>query len=552
MDAVSYSHADKQKQRIEKVIAEPDSASGLVTMPKTIASGEVITIPEDRIVVHPGLQVDGTLEVYGDLFVPSGGNLTQEVRQEFVATAGQTVFVVDYPVGMVNVFLNGVKLASSDYTATNGTSVVLAVGAEIGDEVEVLAYGTFELADAVSKSGDETIAGIKTFASQPAGIVGSSITNTPAGNIASTTVQGAINELDTEKLAKSGDTMTGLLQANGGININGNAISTGQRKNYLINGNFDMWQYGTSQTTLGYASDDRWLNDNSGSTKTHSQVTCTDTERAFFNASYFSRSVVSSVAGAGNYTIKVQKIENVSCLSGKTVTLSFWAKADTNRNIAIDFSQAFGTGGTSMLVSLSPQLISLNTTWQKKTATLTLPTTVGKTLGANNTSSTYLWFWFEAGSNYDSRTTSLGHQSGTFDIAQVKLEDGSVATDGWHPYDGEFGGEIQACQRYLPSFECIEEHDILGLGQCASATAAVCNLSYMTTSRVSPTGIIATGSFYSATANTATNPATLLIHSSTSKNTGIILATTSGLVSGNATALSGSVGAKILFTGCEL
>ena len=30
-------------------------------------------------------------------------------------------------------------------------------------------------------------------------------------------------------------------------------------KNYIINGNFDVWQYGTSQTTNGYSSDDRWL-----------------------------------------------------------------------------------------------------------------------------------------------------------------------------------------------------------------------------------------------------------------------------------------------------
>jgi hypothetical protein len=36
--------------------------------------------------------------------------------------------------------------------------------------------------------------------------------------------------------------------------------------------------------------------------------------------------------------------------------------------------------------------------------------------------------------------------SGT--VSLVKLEDGSVATDGWHPYDGEFGGEVQGCLRY--------------------------------------------------------------------------------------------------------
>jgi hypothetical protein len=38
--------------------------------------------------------------------------------------------------------LNGVKLSSSDYTATNGTSVVLATGATAGDSVEILAWNT--------------------------------------------------------------------------------------------------------------------------------------------------------------------------------------------------------------------------------------------------------------------------------------------------------------------------------------------------------------------------------------------------------------------------
>lgn len=33
-------------------------------------------------------------------------------------------------------------------------------------------------------------------------------------------------------------------------------------------------------------------------------------------------------------------------------------------------------------------------------------------------------------------------------VSLIKDEDRSVATDGWHPYDGEFGGEVQACQRY--------------------------------------------------------------------------------------------------------
>lgn len=60
---------------------------------------------------------------------------------EFTATAGQTTFTVNYLIGTIEVFLNGVKLLQSDYTATNGTDVVLDDAAAAGDKVEVVEYG---------------------------------------------------------------------------------------------------------------------------------------------------------------------------------------------------------------------------------------------------------------------------------------------------------------------------------------------------------------------------------------------------------------------------
>jgi hypothetical protein len=48
----------------------------------------------------------------------------------------------------VDVYLNGVKLvAGTDFTATNGTSITLATGAAVNDVVDIVAYGTFVLAD---------------------------------------------------------------------------------------------------------------------------------------------------------------------------------------------------------------------------------------------------------------------------------------------------------------------------------------------------------------------------------------------------------------------
>jgi len=63
-------------------------------------------------------------------------------RTAFTATASQTTFSVTYTVGYVEVFLNGVLLNSADYTASNGTTVVLAVGVSAGSIVEFIAYNT--------------------------------------------------------------------------------------------------------------------------------------------------------------------------------------------------------------------------------------------------------------------------------------------------------------------------------------------------------------------------------------------------------------------------
>lgn len=60
-------------------------------------------------------------------------------KYEYTATAGQTIFACTYD-RAVDVFLNGIKLDSTDYTATNGTSITLTAGASAGDTVQINAY----------------------------------------------------------------------------------------------------------------------------------------------------------------------------------------------------------------------------------------------------------------------------------------------------------------------------------------------------------------------------------------------------------------------------
>jgi len=65
---------------------------------------------------------------------------------EYTATAGQTTFsgndnnsaTLGYTVNQIMVFLNGIRLESSDYTASNGTSVVLTEPAAVSNDLTVV------------------------------------------------------------------------------------------------------------------------------------------------------------------------------------------------------------------------------------------------------------------------------------------------------------------------------------------------------------------------------------------------------------------------------
>ncbi len=104
---------------------------------------------------------------------------------KFVATAGQTTFTgtasvggtLSYTAGNIIVFMNGAALDAADYTASNGTSVVLGAAASLNDELVIVAFESFTVADTYSQTaadarfvhltGAETVAGVKTFSSRP-------------------------------------------------------------------------------------------------------------------------------------------------------------------------------------------------------------------------------------------------------------------------------------------------------------------------------------------------------------------------------------------------
>jgi hypothetical protein len=248
-----------------------------------------------------------------------------------------------------------------------------------------------------------------------------------------------------------GDTNANLFKIDAGLdevqvaNLNGGPLAG--FRNRIINGNFDFWQRGTSFTGSEYGAD-RWIHGRTGTTHTATRQAFTLGQTDVpGEPTYFCRTVVSSVAGASNNSFLVQPIEDVRTFAGRQVTVSFWAKADATKNIAVELEQDFGTGGSpsANVTAIGTTKVSIGTSWQKVTITTTVPSISGKTLGTNGDSSLRSNTWFDAGSDFNARTDSLGQQSGTFDIAQVQIEPGSVAT----PFEQRpIGTELALCQRY--------------------------------------------------------------------------------------------------------
>lgn len=72
-----------------------------------------------------------------------------QTRDVFTATAGQTSFATSgYTPSFLDVYVNGSHLKNgTDYTASNGSDVVMASGLTVDDYVEVVAFTTFESAE---------------------------------------------------------------------------------------------------------------------------------------------------------------------------------------------------------------------------------------------------------------------------------------------------------------------------------------------------------------------------------------------------------------------
>ncbi|MCK5021043.1 MAG: hypothetical protein KAS32_28790 [Candidatus Peribacteraceae bacterium] len=192
-------------------------------------------------------------------------------------------------------------------------------------------------------------------------------------------------------------------------------------KNKLINGNFDIWQRGVSFTDPNAElTADRWEYDaiasaTGNATITRENFTLGQTDVPG-EPQYYLRADQTTAAGAITDLLK-QKIEGVRTFAGKTVALSFYAKANSTKAFTLQFVQNFGTGGSpSGSVNTNVSQFNITNSWAKYEFQVAIPSISGKTLGTNGD---------------DFLSVALREVSNTIfalDIAQVQIEEGSVAT----------------------------------------------------------------------------------------------------------------------------
>jgi hypothetical protein len=312
-------------------------------------------------------------------------------------------------------------------------------------------------------------------------------------------------------------------------------------KNKFINGDFNIWQRGTSTSTDGSYGPDRWLMNLSGATASFSRQAFTVGQTDVpGDPTYFARYAVTT----GDNSCRIeQRVEDVTKSSSETFTISFWAKGTNPAGGSLEVMgrQEFGVGGGggSAGVTVSAGTIVLTGSWQRFTKTFTFASVSGKTIVAGN--------WY--GVDIRQPATDTGAAAWTLDISNVQLELGTNVSN-FQTASGTLQGELALCQRYLPAFTTSASGTIVG-GYSYATNNAIYMLPLPVNARVAPTGITLIGNFEAFGLNTA-YAATPAFNGGT-VTTGTVTVT-SGLTitAGQGSRLSTNGAATILFTGCEL
>ena len=204
----------------------------------------------------------------------------------------------------------------------------------------------------------------------------------------------------------------------------------GGRRNLIINGNFDVWQRGTTfntATVSDHYSADRWkyYNYDGDTTVTQQPFTVGQTDVPG-EPQYYLR----HTCGSTEFYVE-QRIEDVRTAAGQTVTMSAWIKSSVAQTLKFRLYQNFGSGGSSQVLVTNTD-VAVTTGWARYTLSIDVPSISGKTIGTSSFVKIHI-----GGSSVT--------DGSTIDISQVQLELGNIATPFEHR---SYGEELALCQRY--------------------------------------------------------------------------------------------------------
>ena len=279
--------------------------------------------------------------------------------------------------------------------------------------------------------------------------------------------------------------------SNGQILVADSSTTTGLRwqndfaagKNKIINGDFGIWQRGTSFTlaTLpSYGAADRflyWHNGSTAGTNTVSRETFTPGAApvAGYESQFFQRVTTTTLGTSQTVFDSWQRVEDVRTFAGQSVTFSLWAKSSNSRNLTLEVAQNFGSGGSAQVTTTILSATATTSSWVRYSGTITMPSVSGKTIGANSYLNMTIRF----------STVVAGE---TYDIWGVQLEAGSVAT-AFQTASGSIAGELALAQRYYWRTNAATAYAPHGQGGFVSAVLVNINLVNPVPMRVAPTSL---------------------------------------------------------------
>lgn len=236
------------------------------------------------------------------------------------------------------------------------------------------------------------------------------------------------------------------------------------KRQAIINGNFDIWQRGTSFSTpaSGTYTADRWTQvfDGTGSTVTISRQAFGIQTTVPGNPRYFLRYAQTVAGSGGTFRVIEQRIEDIDKFHQTTWTLSFYAKVGSAATITTSFDYNFGSGGSTTLFAQHPKSNSITTSWTLFTHTFTTNDLSTMTIGTGS----YLQLNFSLPVN-----TTI-----TLDLSEIQICAGSVAL----PFQPKiFQEEYQLCKRYYQKTFLYDTTPAQGAGTTSGAFTLVSNAS---------------------------------------------------------------------------